>query len=169
MEKEVFKSKEDAKYWPCLLRRLTDFAPDEKKENYSQGITIRQLKKDIFDNIEMILNSRSHPQAEDLEKYPEIDDSVLAYGLTDFCGKVCSMDDKETIREHILHQLRVFEPRLNPDTIDVSLSQNDRETKSVLEFQISGMIDVAELSEEIVFISRLDLETGNSYLKNSQE
>ena len=169
MEEEFVKSKEDAKYWPCLLRRLTDFAPDEKKENYSQGITIRQLKKDIFDNIEMILNSRSHPQTTDLEKYPELSESVLAYGLSDFCGKVCSMDDKEEIREHILHQLRVFEPRLNPDTIDVFLAQNDRETKSILEFQISGMIDVAELREEIVFISRLDLETGNSLLKNSQE
>ena len=169
MDKEAIKSKEDAKYWPCLLRRLTDSAPDEKKENYSQGITVKQLKKDIFDNIEMILNSRSHPQAEDLEKYPELSESVLAYGLTDFCGKVCSMDDKETIREHILHQLRVFEPRLNPDSIDVTLAQNDKETRSVLEFQISGMIDVAELSEEIVFISRLDLETGNSYLKNFQE
>ena len=169
MEEEIVKSKEDAKYWPCLLRRLTDVAPDEKKENYSAGITVKQLKKDIFDNIEMILNSRSHPQAEDLEKYPELSESVLAYGLTDFCGKVCSMEDKETIREHIVHQLRVFEPRLNPDTIDVTLSQNDRESRSVLEFQISGMIDVAELSEEIVFISRLDLETGISYLKNSQE
>ena len=169
MEEESVKSKEDAKYWPCLLRRLTDFAPDEKKENYSQGITIRQLKKDIFDNIEMILNSRSHPQTADLEKYPELAESVLAYGLSDFCGKVCSMDDKEMIREHIRHQLQVFEPRLNPDTIDVVLSQNDRETKSVLEFQVSGMIDVAELSEEIVFISRLDLETGSSYLKNSQK
>lgn len=167
MDKEAFKSKEDAKYWPCLLRRLTDSAPDEKKENYSTGITIKQLKKDIFDNIEMLLNSRSHPQEDDLGKRDELKDSVLAFGLADFCGKVCTQDDKEEIREHIQHQLRIFEPRLKPDSINVTLTQNERETKSVLEFQISGMIDVPELSEEIVFISRLDLETGNSLLKSS--
>ena len=167
MDKEAFKSKEDAKYWPCLLRRLTDSAPDEKKENYSTGITIKQLIKDIFDNIVMLLNSRSHPQEDDLGKSDELKDSVLAFGLDDFCGKVCTQDDKEEIREHIRHQLRIFEPRLKPDSIDVTLTQNDRETKSVLEFQISGMIDVPELSEEIVFISRLDLETGNSLLKSS--
>lgn len=161
--------KEDAKYWPCLLRRLTDFVPDEKKENYTAGITINQLRKDIFDNIEMILNSRSHPQTADFKGRTELNESVLAYGLTDFCGKVCSQDDREAIRDHILHQIRLFEPRLNPDTIDVILADNERESRSVLEFQISGMIDVGELREEIVFISQLDLETGNSYLKNSQQ
>lgn len=168
MDKEAFKSKEDAKYWPCLLRRLTDFAPDEKKENYSQGITVKQLKKDIFDNIEMLLNSRSHPQDTDLGKGDELKDSVLAFGLSDFCGKVCTQDDREEIREHIRHQLQIFEPRLKPDSIEVTLTTNDGETKSVLEFQISGLIDVPELSEEVVFVSRLDLETGNSYLKNYQ-
>ena len=168
MEKETVKSKEDTKYWPCLLRRLTDFAPDEKKENYSLGITVKQLKKDIFDNIEMLLNSRSHPQENDLGKKEELADSVLAFGLADFCGKVCSQDDREEIREHIRHQLQIFEPRLKPDSIEVTLAENDKEIKSVLEFQISGLIDVPELSEEIVFISRLDLETGNSYLRNYQ-
>ncbi len=169
METGTVTKKEDAKYWPCLLRRLTDFSPDEKKENYAAGITIKQLKKDIFDNINMILNSRSHPQEADFKGRQEISESVLAYGLTDFCGKVCSQDDRETIREHILQQLRLFEPRLNPETTDVVLIESDKESRSVLEFHISGMIDVGELREEIVFVSKLNLETGNSDLENSQK
>ena len=59
MDKELVIEKEDAKYWPCLLRRLTDFVPDEKKENYTAGITINQLRKDIFDNIEIVKNKNT--------------------------------------------------------------------------------------------------------------
>lgn len=169
MSGNVFKTKDDAKYWPCLLRRLTDFAPEEKKEPFSAGITMKQLKKDVFENIEMILNSRSHPQGAELEKYPELQNSVLNFGLSDFCGKVCSRDDRENIREHILDQLRFFEPRLAPDSVAVDFRETPNAPNSVLEFQIQGRIEVGELNEEIVFVSKLDLETGTSLLKNAQE
>ena len=169
MRKNAFKTKDDAKYAPCLLRRLTDFAPEEKKEPFSAGITMKQLKKDVFENIEMILNSRSHPQGAVLEKYPELQNSVLGFGLSDFCGKVCSRGDREEIREHILNQLKWFEPRLAADSIEVEFPENAEERNSVLEFNIQGRIEVGELSEEIVFVSKLDLETGTSLLKNVQE
>ncbi len=165
----AYKTKDDAKYWPCLLRRLTDFSPEEKKEAVNAGITFKQLKKDIFENIEMILNSRSHPQGAELEKYPELQNSVLNFGLPDFCGRVCSRNEREQIREHVLNQLRWFEPRLAADSVSVELRDDASAPNSVLEFQIQGRIEVGELNEEIVFISKLDLETGATMLKNTQE
>jgi type VI secretion system protein ImpF len=169
MKENAYRTKEDARYWPCLLRRLTDFEPEEKKESFAGAITFRQLKKDIFENIAMLLNSRSHPREKELEKWPELKESVLSYGLSDFCGRMSSRNENEEIREHILKQLLYFEPRLAADSVSVVFLANPDGSNSVLEFQIQGRIEVGELNEEIVFISKLDLETGTSSLKNTTE
>lgn len=169
MKENAYKTKEDARYWPCLLRRLTDFEPEEKKENFAGAITLRQLKKDIFENITMLLNSRSHPREEEFEKWPELKECVLSYGLSDFCGRTYSRSGNEEIREHILKQLLCFEPRLAPDSVSIAFLDSPDGSNSVLEFQIQGRIEVGELNEEIVFISKLDLETGTSSLKNIPE
>ena len=49
--------------------------------------TQRVVLKDIFENIEMILNSKTHPQDADVNNISEIENSVLFYGLKDCCGK----------------------------------------------------------------------------------
>ena len=105
----------------------------------------------------------------ELEKWPELKESVLSYGLSDFCGRMSSRNENEEIREHILKQLLYFEPRLAADSVSVVFLANPDGSNSVLEFQIQGRIEVGELNEEIVFISKLDLETGTSSLKNTTE
>ncbi len=169
MNENAYKTREDTRYWPCLLRRLTDFEPEEKKENFAGAITLKQLKKDIFENITMLLNSRPHPQEKELEKWPELKECVLFYGLSDFCGRTYSQDKNEEIREHILKQLLCFEPRLAPDSVSVVFQNSPDGTNSILGFQIQGRIEVGELNEELVFISKLDLETGTFSLKNIPE
>lgn len=158
--------KEELRYMPCLLKRLTDLEPQIQKEPFSNATSLKQIKKDIFENIEMLLNSRSHPQPEALERYPEMETSVLAYGLRDFCGKSCSQFEKEEIQKHILQQVRWFEPRLDPQSVQVSLIECDGITESVVTLQISGYIQVGQVSEEIVFLSKLDFETGNATIQN---
>lgn len=53
---------------PCVLMRLTDREPMVQRERYSRGISIQQLKRDILWNIELLLNSRSHPSRAELRK-----------------------------------------------------------------------------------------------------
>ena len=39
--------------------------------------------------------------------------------------------------------------------------------RSMLELHISGVVTVNQVNEEVLFISRLDLETGNAVLTNA--
>lgn len=161
--------KEEALYLPCILRRLTDLEPQIQKEPYAAGVfTAKQLKRDIFENIETILNSRSHTLRKDLEKYDGLNSSVLGYGLPDFCGKICTQEGREEIRDIILQQILHFEPRLAPTSVAVDFLQDEPTYGSTLEFQISGYIQVGQLSEEVVFISKLDLETGCSTVQTAR-
>jgi type VI secretion system protein ImpF len=156
--------KEDARYKPYVLKRLTDDEPYEKKEALVNVITEKQVREDIFRNIEMLFYSRSHPSLMELKGYEELENSVLGYGISDCCGKICGNDDREFLLEHIKKQIRDFEPRLAPDSIDVQFTNPDATMRSLLELRISGQVAVGQISEEMLFISRLDLETGNASL-----
>ncbi|MDR2663888.1 MAG: GPW/gp25 family protein [Treponema sp.] len=156
--------KEDARYKPYVLKRLTDDEPYEKKEPPQTVITEKQVKEDIFRNIEMLFYSRSHLPPEELKPYKELENSVLGYGISDYCGKVCGDDDRVFLLEHIKKQIRDFEPRLAPDSIGVEFTNPDATMRSLLELRILGHINVGQVNEEMIFISRLDLETGNASL-----
>jgi type VI secretion system protein ImpF len=153
-------SKEPARYRPYLLNRLTDLEPLEKKDNFDQLINSRQLKKDVFDNIEMLFYSRSHLSPAEMKNIPELENSVLGYGIVDFCGRMHSKSNEEFLREHIRKQLLDFEPRLDPTTVTVDFFSSEDSIESLLEFQISGLIRTGEVNEEVRFISRINLETG---------
>jgi predicted component of type VI protein secretion system len=157
--------KEDARYKPYVLKRLTDFDPYEKKEASVNVITSKQVKEDVFENIDMLFNSRSHPSLEELKGYEELENSVLGYGISDYCGKICTREDREELRLHIIKQLKDFEPRLAPDSVNVEFTSSELNANSLIELRISGIISVGLVSEEVLFISRLDLETGNAELK----
>jgi type VI secretion system protein ImpF len=159
--------KEDAKYRPFVLKRLTDMEPQIKKELPYGLATVKQLKEDIFDNIEMLFNSRSHAAFGEVGEYADIENSVLGFGIRDFCGKTSSGDYKEELRQHIMKQLRIFEPRLDPSSIIVDFSQE--KDGSILEYMISGIIRIKEVNEEVKFFSNLDLESGNASLSVADE
>jgi type VI secretion system lysozyme-like protein len=156
--------KEDARYKPYVFKRLTDDEPYEKREVLVNVITEKQVKEDVFRNIEMLFYSRSHLSLAELKGYEDLENSVLGYGISDYCGKICDDDDREFLLEHIKKQIRDFEPRLAPDSIDVKFANADASMRSLLELRISGHISVGQVNEEMLFISRLDLETGNASL-----
>jgi type VI secretion system lysozyme-like protein len=163
------KTKEQARYKPYLLARLTDFEPHIKKEIPDRLITTRQLKKDIFDNIEMLFNSRSHPSLKELNGWEDLENSVLGYGISDFCGRMHSKSNEEFLRAHIQKQLQDFEPRMKRETIEVNFSNDENSSESLMEFVISGVMEVGEVSEEVRFVSRIDLETGAAELSYAKD
>jgi len=153
--------REEALFRPYLLNRLTDFEPHIKKETGAQLVTAKQVRKDIYDNLSMLFNSRSHPSGEELGNDPELERSVLGYGISDFCGKMHSDNTRAYLRDHILKQLRYFEPRFANDSLEVSFKDDGpTDSKSVLEFSITASVNVKEVGEELRFFTKLDTETG---------
>lgn len=157
--------KEEALYKPFILKRLTDYDPSEKSEGEGGLITGKQLKEDVMENVDMLFHSRSHASLSDLGGYDEIDGSVLGYGISDFCGKRSSTASREALRDHIYRRLRLFEPRLDPASVSVEFQDADGGDSCSLEFRICGNIAVKDVNEEIVFVSKLNLESGGAELR----
>ncbi len=164
MDKKAEKFNSGDRFMPGILARLTDNNPEQKTENYTRGISVRLLRKDILWNIETLLNSRSHPPEKDWNGDSEVMNSVLGYGLCDFCGQTHKKRNLVRLKDEILRQIRLFEPRLDPDSL-VAKIVNDEDVNTVpvsLEIEVRGVISVVALKDELVFCSKLDLETGNA-------
>ena len=158
-------AKEDMLYKPFTLKRLTDYDPSEQLEGSGSLITGKQLREDIFENIDMLFNSRSHASLADLKGYTEVEESVLGYGMMDFCGRHSSTASRDGMRDHIYRQICLFEPRLDPGSLKVEFQDISGGDSTSMEFRISGNIKVKEVNEEIAFTSRLDLESGIASLR----
>ena len=168
-------AKEDALYKPFTLKRLTDYNPSERSEGSGRLISNKQLRDDVFENLDMLFNSRCHASLADLKGYQELEESVLGYGITDFCGRTSSTASRDELRDYIYQNIRFFEPRLDPDSIVVEFHESQKEGSysgndagrdfTSLEYRISGVISVKDVKEEFGFISRLNLESGNADLR----
>ncbi|MDR2480867.1 MAG: type VI secretion system baseplate subunit TssE [Spirochaetaceae bacterium] len=158
-------TKEDARYKPYALKRLTDNDPSEKKERAETLITERQIKEDIFENIDMLFNSRSHAGLKDLKGYEEVENSVLGYGIADFCGRQSSTQSREELRAQIVKQISLFEPRLHAESLAIEQIDTKNSDSSSIEFKIGGVIVSKEVDEEVLFVSKLNLESGNAELR----
>ena len=121
---------------------------------------IEQLKKEISFNIESILNSRSRPSLKELNDDPEIGFSVIGMGIDDFCGCQHTEATINRIKKQIHDQLIHFEPRLSPETVNISIKAVDEGRRGLLSMEISGRICVQPFEEEYQCTYRLDLETG---------
>ena len=157
-------TKEQGKEIPCILKRLTDFEPAEKSERPETMSGEKQFRDDIFENIEMLFNSRAHASLGDLKGYEDVEASVLGYGVMDFCGRQSSSASREALRDHIFNQLCLFEPRLDPASIAVE-PHEAKGGASAVAFRISGLTRPKELEGEIALIVTLDLESGIAGLR----
>jgi type VI secretion system lysozyme-like protein len=141
--------------------------PHVKQEPPTTLVTVKQLKEDVFHNIEMLFNSRCHSTTFDTASargdVKSIEDSVLGFGIKDFCGKPSSEESREEMRLHIVRQIMTFEPRIEPSSIAVDFVES--KSGAVLEYSISGILKLKEVKEELVFLSRLDIETGIATLR----
>ncbi|MBQ3034177.1 MAG: GPW/gp25 family protein [Deferribacterales bacterium] len=145
---------------PCFLSKITDKEPHQRTERYNRAMSLAQIKQDILLNIRMILNSKSRASNAEFGGDKAVLSSVLCFGLYDFCGENKSDASMERIKDGIVEQLVYFEPRLDPLSIQVKISDNNEDLKYICELEISGVISVEGVSDEILLKSSLDLETG---------
>lgn len=145
---------------PCVLTRLRDNDPDSRRESFSRSVSLAELRESILENIRLIFHSRFRPEAGELGDDPRLMSSVLGLGLSDFCGMARSDENRARLREDIIRQLRWFEPRLDPETLEVEVRDGSKRDGSGWALVITGRISVAPLSGEMLCVSEIDLETG---------
>lgn len=154
---------------PSLLDRLTDNEPDSKVEARSMRvISVNRLKRCVLRDLAWLLNCGNLALTEDLSDYPEVEKSVLNYGVADISGSAVASANIPAMEKRIKQAILNFEPRIIPETLRVNV-ETDRQKMSIkaLKFKIEGQLWAQPLPVSLYVSTELDVETGNATVQET--
>ena len=103
---------------PSLLDRLTDDAPTVLTEpREARVLTKGQLRTAVLRDLAALMNAICLGAGDDLSAYPEVERSVLNYGMPAFAGETASTLDVHDLEEGIRSAILRFEPRVLPNSL----------------------------------------------------
>ena len=148
---------------PALLDRLEDNEPDKKIETPDRRVlTKTQLREAVLRDLTWLLNA-SRPTARDrLGEWPEVERSVLNYGMPSFSGETASSLDISDVERAIREALIQFEPRILPGTLRVEAQQSDNimDWHNIVSVRIEAMVWAQPVPLQLMLRTQLDLESG---------
>jgi type VI secretion system protein ImpF len=146
---------------PSLLDRLTDNAPDHKRESLDQqSLTMTQLRQAVLRDLAWLLNTTSLAATEDLDGLPRVAASTLNYGVPGFAGLIAVADRVAPLEAAIADAIRRFEPRIRPGSVRVR-ARESREDQAVptLVFDIHGELWAQPVPQQLFLETAIDINT----------
>lgn len=152
---------------PCLLDRLSDDEPDKAVEGRNQRVfSLRQIRHAVLRDLSWLLNTAARADGEDIAAYPNVESSVLNYGISDLSGLTASGVSVTHLEIMVARAIERFEPRILPNTVKVRAVSNPSEMSgNTLMFEISGDLWSEPLPEPLYLKTEIDLETGQYNVK----
>lgn len=152
--------REDQPLLPSVLDRLLDDEPEKRVEApKSRNQVLRELKLSVRRDLENLLNTRWRclPWPAHL---PELDTSLVSYGVPDFAGgHMGAPSDRERLRRIIEQAIRKFEPRFQK--VSVTLLENADAADRALRFRIDALLHAEPAPEPVVFDSQFEPATND--------
>ena len=79
--------------------------------------------------------------------------------MKDFSGENLSKISIEKFKDEIIYQISSFEPRIDKNSLDISLLDNG--LKYLYELRISALININDVREEFIFNLNFDFERSS--------
>lgn len=151
------------KLQPSLLDRLIDENPEQLNESRDKRImNVTKLRDCVIRDISHLLNTHYMEGNTDLDKYSEIQNSVVNYGISGLTGfsmhNIDTLEAERQIRQAIIN----FEPRILKDTLKVTMSRDtEKSSNHAIVFKIEGQIWAIPIPLMLMLKTEIDLETGS--------
>lgn len=148
---------------PSLLDRLIDDDPTRTQEaREARVLTKPALRAAVLRDLAWLFNAANQATVLAAGRYPQVESSVLNYGLPSLSGGYASSIDIGHLEASIRHAILTFEPRIVPQSLQVRAEFN----RSVLEMHnqiglvIQGLLWAQPVPLEILLRTQIDLEEG---------
>jgi type VI secretion system protein ImpF len=154
---------------PSLFDRLTDDAPDQRREGPEQRfLSMERLRESVRRDLGSLLNATHLAAVEDLGAYPEIERSTLNYGIPDLSGRPASSIDKVVLARHLRQAIVAFEPRLLKSSLKVQVSADlEEHSGNALRFDIEADLWCEPLPVRLRLQTKVDLEDGEVHVSEA--
>ncbi len=148
---------------PSLLDRLTDDEPEQGVESRDRRVlSLDKIRACVLRDLQWLLNASNMDQVKDLEEYPQVQNSVLNYGIPDLTGLTASGIQVSELERRIRDAIWRFEPRILRHTLRVTARlYGNLSNNNALVFEIAGEMWAQPLPLQLYMRTEVDLDTGN--------
>lgn len=160
---------------PSLLDRLIDNEPRQRIEGLdARALTRQQLRAAVMRDLSWLFNAiRAEPEPNSSRKSelelwksaPDARRSVLNYGMPAFAGVTLSSMDTRTIEREVTEAIKAFEPRIDPDTLNVEVKIDDGNQHNMMKLIIRGQMWSQPVPLELLLSANVDVETGSTQVR----
>ena len=156
---------------PSLLDRLTDDSPDVQRESRDRrSLDSKMLRRAVLRDLAWLLNTIHLAATEDLDALPEVQASVLNYGMPDLTGKTSANVDRAELERTIRQVIWDFEPRIERRSVRVrALDPGEDGPRNSLVFEIEGELWGRPLPQRLFLKTEIDLEVGDVRVSDSED
>jgi type VI secretion system protein ImpF len=155
---------------PSLLDRLTDAAPEVRRESFDQQtLSMQQLRQAVMRDLAWLLNTTNLAAEADLAGTPRAAASTLNFGIPGFTGLVAAGERVSALEATIAAAIRDFEPRIRPDSLRVR-AREAREDQAVptLVFEIEGELWAQPVPQPLFLETAIDIQTRLAVVTDSR-
>lgn len=147
---------------PSLLDRLTDDEPTQRQESRDKRVlSPARLRECVQRDLTWLLNTTHLATLEDLDGYPEVERSVLNYGLPDLAGRTASSVDARGLERLLVRVIADFEPRLLRNSIKVQVATDPQKlSHNAMCFRIEAELWAQPIPLRLFLRTEIDLENG---------
>jgi type VI secretion system protein ImpF len=147
---------------PSLLDRLTDDEPLQRQESRERRVlSPARLRECVRRDLTWLLNTTHLEALLDLDAHPEVQRSVLNYGMPDLAGRTVSSVDVRTLERLLARVVADFEPRLLRSSIKVQVVADPQKlSHNAMCFRIEAELWAQPLPLRLFLRTEIDLENG---------
>lgn len=143
-------------------REMTPFAKETR-----EGIAESTLKQHLQQDLQSLMSTIRLDAAQPLPDAPYLEKSVLNYGFRDLSSVSAAELNTPAIVQSIKNTLVNHEPRLIPESIEITLDEVSGDSKQRLSFTINAEMygDPADIPMD--FVAEVDLGAGRMKMAQS--
>jgi type VI secretion system protein ImpF len=147
---------------PSLLDRLTDDDREQRQESREKRVlSPARLRECVRRDLTWLFNTTHLAVLEDLDKHPEVQRSVLNYGMPDLAGRTTSSVDVRALERLLVKVIADFEPRLIKSSVRVRISADGHTMgHNAMVFDIEAELWAQPLPLRLFLRTEIDLESG---------
>jgi len=123
-------------------------------------ISMRRLRDYVCRDLSSLLNCANLDAVADLELYPQIQSSVVNFGMPSLAGRAARAADPLRIAAAIELAIQRFEPRLSEVRVTPEMGEEGNETH-VLAFRIDAQLWGQVAPQQLVLRTSIDVDSGN--------
>ena len=122
------------------------------------------LKRDLSIDLISLLNTIDLGSVVDLKEFPLVGKSILNFGMSDVTHLTSEEAGVNSIRDQLAFALQTYEPRLNPDSLEINKDVIRDDVNQRVRFTVSGEMFASPLDIAVEFVAELEVNSGKMNL-----